>query len=480
MGNCIGAKVQSVNTPGNSGATGSTASASSAKPGGGVARKSDDAVAIERGGGRSQEMTWTVGEAGQVGGPHYLHAFSYADLRSATRNFKPDSLLGEGGFGSVFKGHIDERTFQPARPNQGLVIAVKKLNPDGLQGHNEWLAELKFLGTLHHPNLVKLIGYCYEEEHRLLVYEFLSRGSLENHLFGRSHHTISWAIRLKIAIDAARGLAFLHDAQKPVIYRDFKTSNILLDSEFNAKLSDFGLAKDGPTGDKTHVTTRVMGTYGYAAPEYVATGRLTAKSDVYGFGVVLLEILTGRRAVDKSKAPSEQNLVEWAMPYLADKRKWSRVLDQRLDGQYSLKGAKNAASLALECLSQDPKFRPTMKHVLDSLQALLGPKDISKLPSTTSSTTKQTPKSPLHPTVSQGRKSPKSPLHPTLSQDHKPLPFLKNDQKHVHTPKQDQKLVHPPKPSDAYKLPSPKQKQHNNSAFPSPSPTRGSPHVQGK
>ncbi|KAH7404046.1 hypothetical protein KP509_15G008300 [Ceratopteris richardii] len=151
----------------------------------------------------------------------------------------------------------------------------------------------------------------------------MPRGSLENHLFRRGSHgqALSWAIRIKVAVGAARGLAFLHEAERPVIFRDFKTSNILLNSQFNAKLSDFGLAKDGPTGDNTHVSTRVMGTYGYAAPEYVATGHLTAKSDVYSFGVVLLEILTGRRAVDKNRPFEEQNLVEWARPFLNDKRK---------------------------------------------------------------------------------------------------------------------------------------------------------------
>lgn len=177
-----------------------------------------------------------------------VRSFSFTELKTATRNFRPDSVLGEGGFGSVFKGWIDENTFAPAKPGTGIVIAVKRLNQEGHQGHREWLAEVNYLGQLYHPNLVKLIGYCLEDEHRLLVYEFMPRGSLENHLFrkGSYFQPISWNLRMKVALGAAKGLAFLHSAESKVIYRDFKASNVLLDASYNAKLSDFGLAKDGP------------------------------------------------------------------------------------------------------------------------------------------------------------------------------------------------------------------------------------------
>ncbi|EXC10661.1 Protein kinase APK1A [Morus notabilis] len=301
-----------------------------------------------------------------------LKSFCFADLRMATRNFRPDSVLGEGGFGSVFKGWIDENSFAATKPGTGMVIAVKRLNQDGFQGHKEWLAEVNYLGQLYHPHLVKLIGYCLEDEHRLLVYEFMPRGSLENHLFRRGSYfqPLSWCLRLKVALGAAKGLAFLHSAETKVIYRDFKTSNVLLDSNYNAKLSDFGLAKDGPTGDKSHVSTRVMGTYGYAAPEYLATGHLTARSDVFSFGVVLLEMLSGRRAVDKNRPSGEHNLVEWAKSYMANKRKIFRILDNRLEGQYSMDVAYKAATLALRCLSTEPKFRPNMEEVVTVLEQL--------------------------------------------------------------------------------------------------------------
>uniref|UniRef100_J3LP03 non-specific serine/threonine protein kinase n=1 Tax=Oryza brachyantha TaxID=4533 RepID=J3LP03_ORYBR len=199
-------------------------------------------------------------------------------------------------------------------------------------------AEVIFLGQFRHPHLVKLLGYCCEDEERLLVYEFMPRGSLENHLFKRISATLPWGTRIKIAIGAAKGLAFLHGASTPVIYRDFKASNILLDSEFTAKLSDFGLAKMGPEGSETHVTTRVMGTHGYAAPEYVMTGHLNIKSDVYSFGVVLLELLTGRRAMEHVRGKSLH---------------------------------------ADQCTSPQPRDRPRMAAVVEALERLQGVKDMA-------------------------------------------------------------------------------------------------------
>lgn len=296
-----------------------------------------------------------------------LHVFTLAELKIITQTFSSSNFLGEGGFGPVHKGFIDDKL----RPGlEAQPVAVKLLDLDGTQGHKEWLTEVVFLGQLRHPHLVKLIGYCCEEEHRLLVYEYLPRGSLENQLFRRYSASLPWSTRMKIAVGAAKGLAFLHEAKKPVIYRDFKASNILLDSDYNAKLSDFGLAKDGPEGDDTHVSTRVMGTQGYAAPEYIMTGHLTAMSDVYSFGVVLLELLTGRRSVDKGRPAREQNLVEWARPVLNDSRKLSRIMDPRLEGQYSEMGAKKAAALAYQCLSHRPRNRPSMTTVVKILEPL--------------------------------------------------------------------------------------------------------------
>ncbi|KAJ8771104.1 hypothetical protein K2173_023429 [Erythroxylum novogranatense] len=299
-----------------------------------------------------------------------LKEFTFADLKSATKNFKSDTLLGEGGFGKVYKGSIDERTFNPSKSGAMMVVAIKKLNSESMQGFNEWKSEVDFLGRLSHPNLVKLLGFCLEDKELLLVYEFMQKGSLENHLFRRHPgiEPLSWKLRLKIAIGAARGLAFLHTSDKQVIYRDFKASNILIDMNYNAKISDFGLAKFGPSGGDSHVTTRVMGTYGYAAPEYIATGHLYVKSDVYGFGVVLLEIMTGQRALDTRRPQGQQNLVEWLKPTLQQKRKLKNIMDARIDGQYSSKAMHLAAQITLRCLEHDPKNRPHMKEVVEVLE----------------------------------------------------------------------------------------------------------------
>ncbi|AEE79385.1 unnamed protein product [Arabidopsis thaliana] len=302
-----------------------------------------------------------------------VKSFSFNELKLATRNFRSDSVVGEGGFGCVFRGWLDETTLTPTKSSSGLVIAVKRLNPDGFQGHREWLTEINYLGQLSHPNLVKLIGYCLEDEQRLLVYEFMHKGSLENHLFANGNKDfkpLSWILRIKVALDAAKGLAFLHSDPVKVIYRDIKASNILLDSDFNAKLSDFGLARDGPMGEQSYVSTRVMGTFGYAAPEYVSTGHLNARSDVYSFGVVLLELLCGRQALDHNRPAKEQNLVDWARPYLTSRRKVLLIVDTRLNSQYKPEGAVRLASIAVQCLSFEPKSRPTMDQVVRALVQL--------------------------------------------------------------------------------------------------------------
>ncbi|PON61641.1 Serine/threonine protein kinase [Trema orientale] len=299
-----------------------------------------------------------------------LQVFSLAELKDITNNFSWSNLLGEGGFGPVYKGFFHDK-FRPGLEAQP--VAVKLLDLDGLQGHREWLAEIIFLGQLRHPNLVKLIGYCCEEEHRLLVYDYMARGSLENQLFRTGYSaSMPWSTRMKIAYGAAKGLAFLHEADNPVIYRDFKTSNILLDADYTPKLSDFGLAKDGPEGEDTHVsTTRIIGTQGYAAPEYIMTGHLTTKSDVYGYGVVLLELLTGKRSIDRNRPNREQSLVAWARPFLKDPQKLYRVMDPKLEGQFSAKGAQRATALAYKCLSRRPNCRPTMTDVTNILEPLL-------------------------------------------------------------------------------------------------------------
>ncbi|XP_074339134.1 uncharacterized protein LOC141677205 isoform X2 [Apium graveolens] len=309
-----------------------------------------------------------------------LKSFAFNDLSVATRKFHPKFMLGQGSFGCLFKGWVDENTFAAAkwgsfiRNSRNLVIAVERIN-QGVQGYEKCLhAEINFLGRLCHPYLIKLIGYCLEEEHRLLVYEFMPQGSLEKHLFGKDSYfqPLSWNLRISIALGAAKGLAFLHSPEVNVIHRDFRTSTILLDS-YNAKLSNFGLAKEGPEQGRTHVSTRVMGTSGYLAPEYAATGHLTKKSDVYSFGVVLLEILTGRRLTDEILATRA-----WAKCYLTSKHGVLYVMDVHIQGQYTVKAALRAASLALKCLSVDSKSRPDASQVVEVLEHLQNSKKYQK------------------------------------------------------------------------------------------------------
>ncbi|KAK4437553.1 putative galacturonosyltransferase 3 [Sesamum alatum] len=299
-----------------------------------------------------------------------LSIFSLSELKAATRNFSNDRVLGEGGFGRVYKGLLKEKS--STRNGSGSIIAVKKLNHESMQGIEEWKNEVNFLGRLSHPNLVKLLGYCWEDKELMLVYEFMQKGSLDMHLFrrGSAIEPLPWDIRLKILIGAARGLAFLHGLDTEVIYRDFKASNILLDESYHAKLSDFGLAKLGPTASSTHVSTRVLGTYGYACPEYIATGHLSVKSDVYGFGVVVVEMLTGLRALDTHRSSEKRNLVEWIKPYLGKRSKLKKVMDSGLEGRYHSSCAVQIGQLALNCLENVSKKRPSAQEVAETLERM--------------------------------------------------------------------------------------------------------------
>ncbi|KAJ0900698.1 putative protein kinase RLK-Pelle-RLCK-VIIa-2 family [Helianthus annuus] len=240
---------------------------------------------------------------------------------------------------------------------------------DPLEYKHVNVAEVEFLGKFIHPNLVKLLGYCWEDQEFLLVYEYMQEGSLENHLF-KSSEPLPWETRIKIAMGAAQGLAFLHNTERKVIYRDFKSSNVLLDGEFNAKLSDFGLAKLGPVNGESHVSTMIVGTYGYAAPEYMITGHLYVKSDVYGFGVVMLEMMTGLRVVDPNRPPSQQNLVDWARPSLTDIKKLKGIMDPRLEQHYPSQGVIKAGELIRKCLDVNPNHRPSMEKVVASLEEI--------------------------------------------------------------------------------------------------------------
>uniref|UniRef100_A0A453GXN7 non-specific serine/threonine protein kinase n=1 Tax=Aegilops tauschii subsp. strangulata TaxID=200361 RepID=A0A453GXN7_AEGTS len=325
-------------------------------------------------------------------------AFTFAELSEASGGFRVESMLGEGGFGPVYRGRLRD----------GTEVAVKQLDRNGLQGTREFLVEVLMLSLLKHPHLVTLIGYCADASHRMLVYEFMPQGSLEDHLLDLppSSPGLDWAMRMRIAQGAARGLEYLHDASRrpgpPVIYRDFKASNILLDGCFRAHLSDFGLAKVGPVGDKTHVSTRVMGTYGYCAPEYALTGKLTTMSDVYSFGVVFLEIITGRRVIDTSRPRDEHNLVQWAAPRFKSKKRFREMADPLLRGAYPTKGLYQALAISAMCLQEDATMRPSIADVVMALDYLTG---VAK-PSPTPTPQQQSPSPSPSPTPTPQQQSP--------------------------------------------------------------------------
>ncbi|MBA0867922.1 hypothetical protein Goshw_006070 [Gossypium schwendimanii] len=294
--------------------------------------------------------------------------FTFRELVVATDNFNPDCLIGEGGFGRVYQGYIE---------SIDQVVAVKQLDRNGLQGSREFFSEVLMLSLVQHPNLVNLIGYCADGDQRILVYEYMPNGSLDHLLdLPPGQQPLDWNTRMKIAVGAAKGLEYLHDfADPPIIFRDFKASNILLDANFKPKLSDFGLAKLGPTEGKEHVSTRVMGTYGYCAPEYAMTGKLTVKSDVYSFGVVFLEIISGRRAIDLERPTEEQNLVAWAEPLFEDRQKFELMVDPLLKGNYPKKGLCQALAVAAMCLQEEAESRPLIADVVTAIEFLARPKD---------------------------------------------------------------------------------------------------------
>ncbi|KAG5560738.1 hypothetical protein RHGRI_003917 [Rhododendron griersonianum] len=295
-------------------------------------------------------------------------SFSLDEVLIATNNFDDALVIGIGGFGKVYKGFIDD---------SATMVAIKRLNAESKQGAGEFWMEVKTLSKLRHANLVVLIGYCNECQEMILVYEYIALGTLADHLYKRrttktnTNTSLTWEQRLNICIGAARGLEHLHaGTNKSFIHRDVKTTNILLDENWVAKISDFGLSK-GPTSFSiTHITTAVKGTFGYFDPEYFITQRLTAKSDVYAFGVVLLEVLSGRPALDRKLTVEQMNLAHWVQRCIRE-GKLARVIDPSLSGQITQPCLKSFVVLAKNCLRKSPRSRPTMAEVLGSLLALL-------------------------------------------------------------------------------------------------------------
>ncbi|KAK8949458.1 Proline-rich receptor-like protein kinase PERK1 [Platanthera zijinensis] len=285
-------------------------------------------------------------------------SFTYEELVMATNGFSEANLLGQGGFGYVHKGTL----------LNGREVAIKQLKAGSGQGEREFRAEIEIISHVHHKHLVSLVGYCISGGRRLLVYEYVRNNTLEFHL--HEQPTMVWPTRLKIALGSAKGLAYLHEDCNPkIIHRDIKASNILLDFNFEAKVADFGLAKF--TSDKnTHVSTRVMGTFGYLAPEYASSGKLTAKSDVFSYGVMLLELITGKQPINTTESFNE-SLVDWARPLMTRAMEddyYGDLVDPRLAQSYSNEEMKRMIACAAACVSQSARHRPRMSQVLRALE----------------------------------------------------------------------------------------------------------------
>ncbi|XP_021890243.1 receptor-like serine/threonine-protein kinase ALE2 isoform X2 [Carica papaya] len=286
--------------------------------------------------------------------------FTINDIERATNNFDASRKIGEGGFGIVYRAILDD----------GREVAVKVLKREDHHGGREFLAEIEMLSRLHHRNLVKLIGICTEHT-RCLVYELVPNGSVDSHLHGVDKKTgpLDWSARMKIALGAARGLAYLHEDSSPrVIHRDFKSSNILLENDFTPKVSDFGLARTALDEGNKHISTHVMGTFGYLAPEYAMTGHLLVKSDVYSYGVVLLELLTGRKPVDLSQPPGQENLVAWGRPLLTSKEGLELIIDPAIKSSISYDSIAKVAAIASMCVQPEVSHRPFMGEVVQALK----------------------------------------------------------------------------------------------------------------
>ncbi|KAK1437196.1 hypothetical protein QVD17_02984 [Tagetes erecta] len=298
--------------------------------------------------------------------PQPFRRIEYHEILTATQNFDESLVIGKGGFGKVYKGNIiNGQSF--------VVAAIKRLDLESSQGPEEFWAEVKMLSGLCHRNIVSLLGFCIHEHERILVYEYMSNGTLDFHLH-KIDAQVSWLRRLNICLGAAHGLRYLHNdvgIDSGIIHRDFKSSNILLHESWTAKISDFGLSKTCPTNQSsTHVNTNVKGTFGYLDPKYFETGMLTRKSDVYAFGVVLLEVLCRKCAVEKLPNGEARNLAAWAQNYIKEGN-FKHIIDSDIRGEMSPKCLKEFVRIAERCLHDNPKQRPTMAGVVVTLESIL-------------------------------------------------------------------------------------------------------------
>lgn len=307
------------------------------------------------------EVSKYAEETSSISRSKVWYRIPFKAVQEATDNFSEEMIIGIGGFGKVYKGILRD----------GTRVAVKRGNHQSNQGFSEFMTEIEMLSKFRHRHLVSLIGYCDEMNEMIIIYEYMENGSLKNHLYGSDLPKLSWRQRLEICIGSARGLHYLHTgSEKAIIHRDVKSANILLDENLMAKVADFGLSKDGPEFDQTHVTTAVKGSFGYLDPEYLTRQQLTEKSDVYSFGVVMLEILCGKPVIDPSRPRENVNLIEWVMNTLK-KGDLETAVDPHIKAGLNPESLQKFAETAEKCLAGCGLDRPTMGDVLWNLEFAL-------------------------------------------------------------------------------------------------------------
>ncbi|XP_019420509.1 PREDICTED: proline-rich receptor-like protein kinase PERK4 [Lupinus angustifolius] len=330
---------------------------------------SEHAIRMHQSGGWGPEMNNTPSSGLVL--PLKGGTFTYEELADATNNFANENIVGQGGFGYVHKGVL----------HNGKEVAVKSLKSGSGQGEREFQAEIDIISRVHHRHLVSLVGYCIWGGQRMLVYEYVQNQTLEHHLHGKGVPTMDWPTRMRIAVGSAKGLAYLHEDCHPrIIHRDIKASNVLLDASFEAKVADFGLAKL-TTDNNTHVSTRVMGTFGYLAPEYASSGKLTEKSDVFSFGIMLLELITGKRPLDLTNT-MEDSLVDWARPLLSRALEgdgnFGELVDPFLEGNYNSQEMARMVACAAASIRHSAKKRAKMSQIVRVLEGDVSLEDLKE------------------------------------------------------------------------------------------------------
>ncbi|PNT01975.2 hypothetical protein POPTR_015G134500v4 [Populus trichocarpa] len=311
-----------------------------------VARKEEPNISAQN---NSREYPWEI--------------YTLKEILHATNNFHDDNKIGEGGFGSVYWG----------RTSTGIEIAVKRLKAMSAKAEMEFAVEVEILGRVRHKNLLGLRGFYAGGDERLIVYDYMPNHSLIAHLHGQLavDCLLDWHRRMNIVIGSAEGIAYLHHEANPhIIHRDIKASNVLLDTEFQAKVADFGFAKLMPEG-VTHMTTRVKGTLGYLAPEYAMWGKVSESCDVYSFGILLLEIISAKKPLEKLPGGVRRDIVQWVTPYV-QKGAFDHIADPRLKGRYDRAQLETAIMIAMRCTDSNPENRPSMMKVVEWLNGGLG------------------------------------------------------------------------------------------------------------